>query len=170
MVFAEYKLRVTVWSLLDPSNQTKYVRFPKASEKGWCFRADGKYWCYTERLEGKDHLSIVDTRSWTLVKQFPIPTTDVADIAWSSDGNHILAWDDPIYWKFVVCTPDGRVLATYTPSLNIETMPAIINDESIDPTQDEKVYAQQGGLGIRTCTWHPSGQLAAIGGYDQTVT
>ncbi|KAI9356321.1 hypothetical protein DFJ73DRAFT_823870 [Zopfochytrium polystomum] len=136
--FSEFQLRITVWSLVD--KDAAYIQYPKFSNRGYCFRPDGRYFALAERREGKDTLSIFDCDDWTILKHFPVETNDLEDLAWSPDGRFIAVWDSYLDYKILIYHPDGRRAAVYS--------------------------AYDHGLGIKTVAWSPSAQFLAVGSFD----
>jgi WD40 repeat protein len=98
----------------------------------------------TQRVECKDHISILDTDSWQAGAKFVADTSDLAGVAWSPDGQSIAAWDTVLTYKLLIYTREGQCLASYS--------------------------AYPEGLGIRSVCWAPSGQLLSVGSYDQVLT
>ncbi|KND00317.1 uncharacterized protein SPPG_04641 [Spizellomyces punctatus DAOM BR117] len=139
--FSDFQLRITVWSLT--SKEAYYIQYPKYSDKGYCFRQDGRYFALAERKDCKDYLSIYDCEDWTLLKRFALDTNDLEDIAWSPDGRFIAAWETMLDYKIHIYYPDGRLIKSYS--------------------------AYDTGLGIKTVRWSPSSQFLAIGSFDQKV-
>lgn len=78
---------------------------------------------------------------WSLVKQFPVALSDLEDMAWSPDCACLVAWDTCLTYKLMVYSPDGDLLTAYS--------------------------AYSDALGIKTVQWSPSGQMLAIGSFDQ---
>ncbi|KAJ3351053.1 WD repeat-containing protein wrap73 [Entophlyctis luteolus] len=66
LVFSDFQLRITVWSLV--TKDASYIQYPKYSNKGFCFRKDGRYFALSERKDCKDTVSIYDCDDWTLLK------------------------------------------------------------------------------------------------------
>ncbi|KAJ3005261.1 WD repeat-containing protein wrap73 [Thoreauomyces humboldtii] len=139
--FSDFQLRITIWSLV--TKEACYIQYPKYSDKGYCFRADGRYFALAERNDCKDFVSVYDVEDWSLLKRFPTDTTDLADIAWSPDGRYIAVWESILDYKILVYHPDGRLVASYS--------------------------AYDAGLGIKSVTWSPSSQFLAVGSYDQKI-
>lgn len=79
--------------------------------------------------------------NWQLAHQFQLSTADLEDIAWSPDCACLVAWDSCLTYKLLVCDIEGEVLVAYS--------------------------AYQNALGIKSVQWSPSGQLLAIGSFDQ---
>ncbi|KAI8617294.1 WD40-repeat-containing domain protein [Chytriomyces sp. MP71] len=138
LVFSDFQLRITVWSLV--TKDAAYIQFPKFKDKGYCFRKDGRYFALAERKECKDTVSIYDCEDWTLLKHFPVDTSDLEDIAWSPDGRFIAVWECLLEYKMLIYSPDGRLITSYS--------------------------AYEPGLGIKSAAWSPSSQFLAIGSYD----
>ncbi|KAI9014635.1 hypothetical protein BC832DRAFT_589137 [Gaertneriomyces semiglobifer] len=141
MSFSDFQLRLTIWSLV--TKEARYLQYPKYTNKGYCFRKDGRYFLLTERKDCKDYLSIYDCEDWTLLKRFQVETNDLEDVAWSPDGRFIAVWEPNLEYKVLIYHPDGRLAKSYS------------------------AYDQ--GLGIKSVTWSPSSQFLAIGSYDQKV-
>ncbi|KAI8904993.1 hypothetical protein EDD86DRAFT_212022 [Gorgonomyces haynaldii] len=138
--FSDFNLRITVWSLL--TKEAHYIQFPKHSDRGYQFRSDNKYFAVLERNE-TDFVSIYETEDWTLVKRFPLQTQDVDNLEWSPDGRFICVWEPLTKFKVFVYYPDGRLVTCYEP------------------------YEHR--LGIKSLKWSPSGQILAIGSFDESV-
>ncbi|KAJ3322604.1 WD repeat-containing protein wrap73 [Blyttiomyces sp. JEL0837] len=139
--FSDFQLRITVWSLV--TKEAAYIQYPKFSNKGFCFRRDGRYFALSERKSGKDTISIYDCDDWTIMKHFPVETSDLDDISWSPDGRFLAVWDSFLEYKVIIYHPDGRKVASYS--------------------------AYDSGLGIKCVTWSPSAQFLAIGSFDEKV-
>ncbi|KAJ3057487.1 WD repeat-containing protein wrap73 [Rhizophlyctis rosea] len=89
--FSDFQLRITVWSLV--TSDAYYIQYPKYSDRGYCFRSDGRYFALAERRECKDYISVYDCEDWILLKRFAVETTDLDDISWSPDGRFIAVWE-----------------------------------------------------------------------------
>ncbi|KZP10515.1 WD repeat-containing protein 8 [Athelia psychrophila] len=143
LCFSEWGLRVTVWSLV--TGGATYIQFPIHPERGYAFRADGRYFILAERHKSKDTLGVYDTADgYKLARHFPLPTASLAHLALSPTGNHLAVWEGPLEYKLTILTLAGALLATFTPAP--------------DP-----------GFGVRAVAWHPSGALLAVGGWDDTI-
>ncbi|XP_071527988.1 WD repeat-containing protein WRAP73-like isoform X2 [Panulirus ornatus] len=138
---AEFCLRITVWSLINKS--VSYIKHPKNIALGLQFSPDHDYLAVAERRECKDYLSLLETKSWQLVKHFEVATRDLAGVQWSSDGSVLAIWESPLEYKIHIYSLSGHCLVTYS--------------------------AYQWSLGIKGIAWSPSGQFLAIGSYDQKV-
>lgn len=66
-----------------------------------------------------------------------------SDLAWSPDGTAIAVWDSPLEHRVCLHAPDGALLGEYS--------------------------AYSGALGIKCVRWAPSGQLLAVGSYDERL-
>ncbi|KAJ3070321.1 WD repeat-containing protein wrap73 [Podochytrium sp. JEL0797] len=142
LVFSEFNLRITVWSLID--KEAVYIQYPKHENKGYAFRSDSRYFACAEQRKGaKDYVAIYDCDNWSLVKDFPVDTSDLEDLAWSPDGRFIAVWDSVLEYKMLIYSPDGRQVASYTTG--------------------------EPGLGIKSVCWSPSGQFLAIGSFDEKL-
>lgn len=125
------------------TKDAKYIQYPKYTDRAFCFRSDGKYFCLAERMESKEYLSIFECSDWTLSKRFPVETNDLTDLCWSPDGRFIAVWESFLDYKVFLYRPDGRIAGSYS--------------------------AYDNGLGIKRVTWSPSGQFLAVGSFDEKV-
>lgn len=83
-----------------------------------------------------------DCSTWAPVAQFGVATHDLADLAWSPDGSCLAVWDSPAHsFTVAIYSPEGECLATHQP------------------------YSH--ALGVKCLAWSPSGQLLAVGSFDQ---
>ncbi|KAJ3734718.1 WD repeat-containing protein 8 [Lentinula guzmanii] len=143
LCFSDWGLRVTIWSLV--TGAASYIQFPLYPDKGFDFRADGRYFVLAERHKSKDTLGIYDaSESYKLVRHFPLPTSSLSSFALSPTGNHIAVWEGPLEYKLHILTLAGNRLASFSP-------------------EPEPV------LGIREVAWHPTGMFLAVAGWDDKV-
>ncbi|XP_018027925.1 WD repeat-containing protein WRAP73 [Hyalella azteca] len=76
-----FYVRSTIWSLLNQS--IAIIKNPKECNPSFQFSCDGSYLAAAERIECKDYLTILETRTWNTVKQqFPVSCSDMAGLAW----------------------------------------------------------------------------------------
>ena len=99
--------------------------------------------CLAERRDGKDHVSVFNLSSWAMLSHFPIATEDLSAIQFSPDCSHLCVLDSSIFCRLAVYSVDGRCLAEMSP------------------------YSH--ALGLRCMDWSDSGQLLAVGAYDQKI-
>ncbi|KIY70948.1 WD40 repeat-like protein [Cylindrobasidium torrendii FP15055 ss-10] len=143
LCFSEWGLRVTIWSLV--SGKATYIQFPVHPDRGYAFRADGRYFLLAERHKSKDTLGIYDAHhEYQLVRQFPLPTASLASLSLSPTGANLAIWEGILEYKLHVLTPTGTHLKTFTPE-------------------------PEPGLGIRTVCWHPTGSFLLVGGWDDRI-
>ena len=96
-----------------------------------------------QRSDCKDVLAVYDCATWQPRAQCVLPTADLADLAWSPDGACIAAWESALYGhQLCVLTPEGDCLTAFS------------------------AYKDH-LLGIKAVSWSPSGQLLALGDYEQ---
>ncbi|KAK7034731.1 hypothetical protein VNI00_012138 [Paramarasmius palmivorus] len=162
LCFSEWGLRVTIWSLVTGSST--YIQYPVHPDKGYTFRADGRYFVLAERHKSKDTLGLYDAaESYKLVRHFPLPTSSLASFSLSPTGNHLAVWEGILevspwllafkslhsinlspQYKLHIITLAGKLLASFTPDP--------------EPT-----------LGIREVAWHPTGVFLAVAGWDDRI-
>ncbi len=99
---------------------------------------------WLQRHDCKDLVTIYSTKTWKPEVAIAVPTSDLADLAWSPDNCCLLVWDSALTYKALVYASDGDLLASY--------------------------QAYSDALGIRSTCWSPSGQMLAIGSFDQVVS
>lgn len=143
LLTADFNVRLSVWSLVDQS--CTYLRGPKHALAGLAFSPDGRLLAVAHRSDCKDSLAIYDCATWQPRAQFPTATADLADLAWSPDGTCLAVWESALYGhQLAVYTPEGECLVSYS--------------------------GYQELLGIKAVAWSPSGQLLAMGDYEQGAT
>ncbi|KAL9715926.1 hypothetical protein Ac2012v2_000370 [Leucoagaricus gongylophorus] len=143
MCFSEWGLRVTLWSLVTAS--ATYIQFPIHPDRGYAFRADGRYFILGERHKSKDTLGIYDAvDSFKLIRHFPLPTSSLSSFSVSPTGNHIAVWEGPLEFKLHVLTLAGDLLVTFTPEP--------------DPI-----------FGVRSVAWHPNGMFLIAASWDDRM-
>ncbi|KAG6851214.1 hypothetical protein H0H93_015224 [Arthromyces matolae] len=143
LCFSDWGLRVTIWSLVTGS--ATYIQFPVHTDRGYAFRADGRYFILAERHKSRDTLGVYDAAdSYKLVNHFPLPTSSLASLSLSPVGDYLAVWEGPTEYKLYIMNLAGSTIATFSPDR--------------DP-----------GLGIRCVAWHPSGSFLSIGGWDDKV-
>ncbi|ETW87360.1 hypothetical protein HETIRDRAFT_307340 [Heterobasidion irregulare TC 32-1] len=141
--FSEWALRVSVWSLV--SGHASYIQYPLHPDRGYTFRADGRYFVLAERHRSKDTLGVYDASdAYKLARHYPLPTSSMSSMSLSPTGNHLAIWEGPLEYKLYILSLAGDLLGTFTPDS--------------DP-----------GFGIRTVAWHPSGMFLAVGGWDDKI-
>jgi len=144
LTVADFHLRITVWSLTDKS--VSYMKYPKSIEKCYIFTNDGKYMLLAERRDCKDYCSIFSCGSWELLKHFELATEDLEGVLWSPNGTTFAAWESPLEYKVLVYNVEGQCLSKF------------------EPNKFENVM-----LGVKCVNWSSSGQILAIGSYDQKI-
>ncbi|CAH8604652.1 unnamed protein product [Dicrocoelium dendriticum] len=139
----EFYIRINVWSLSEVS--VCYLKHAKACSGNFAFSPGGRYLALLERRSFHDYLSIFDCRAdWNLLRNFQLDTHDSDGLLWSPDGRYLVIWDGCLHYRAAVYTLDGRHLHTFS---------------AYEPGRDF--------LGIKSVCWSPTGQLLAIGSYDQ---
>ncbi|CAL8072936.1 unnamed protein product [Calicophoron daubneyi] len=139
----EFYLRITVWSLSEVS--ISYLKYPKACPNNLAFSPSGRYLGLLERRNFRDHLSLFDCHAeWNLVRNIQLDTIDAVGLLWSPDERYLVFWDECLRYRATIYSVDGQHLCTYV---------------AYDPSQDL--------LGVKSVCWSPTGQLLAIGSYDQ---
>ncbi|KAJ2059554.1 hypothetical protein GGI17_004322 [Coemansia sp. S146] len=140
LTFSELDLRLSIWSI-ENADDRRFIQFPK-SRVPPVFHPEGDYMAVAQRHDYHDYIGIYNTGSWTMIREIAVETIDLAGLKWSPDGLHLVAWDLAGNFCAVVVNVGGIV---------------------------KRVYTEDVGLGVRSCEWAPSGQLMALGGYDQKI-
>ncbi|CCG84392.1 protein of unknown function [Taphrina deformans PYCC 5710] len=135
---------MTVWEI--ESQVGTIIPDPKFTQKGLSYRK-GERPSQAVLLQRTSHdlLSILDTSSssWSVIKTFPIATSDAQGVSWSADGKWLAVYDNMIDYRVLIYTPDGRLVRTFV--------------------------AYEIGLGVKCATWSPTSEFFAIGSYDNKV-
>ncbi|KAJ2017732.1 hypothetical protein H4S04_004351 [Coemansia sp. S16] len=139
LTFSELDLRLSIWSI-ENADDRRFIQFPK-SRVPPVFHPDGDYMAVAQRHDYHDYIGIYNTSSWSMVKEIAVDTIDLAGLKWSPDGLHLVAWDLAGNFSAVIVNVGGIVKRVYT----------------------------EDTLGVKSCEWAPSGQLLALGGYDQKI-
>ena len=79
--------------------------------------------------------------SWRPLAHVPLGTQDAAGLAWAPDSSCLVVWDTPLAYLVLVVGLDGSRLAAYS--------------------------AYSDALGLRAVAWAPSGNMLALGSYDE---
>lgn len=144
---ADFKIRLTIWSLADKSVQ--YIRAPKHSDRGLAFSKG--IMALAERVQDTDSVGLYDTaKPWTLLHRFSPDTFDLEDVRFSADGANLVVTDSPLRCKlsvfrlaFTKDSVSAQLLARFTP------------------------YPDNTQLGLRTLTASP--QYLAGGYFDNKL-
>jgi len=125
-----------------PIGQAQHALFAQ-QQCGAAFSPNRKWLFVVERQNLKDVVGVYDTRSWELIRQFPISTRDVQWCGWSPDSATIVCVDTCLSYNVCVYSLSGEQLASY--------------------------QAYDNALGVKSVTWSPSSLLLSIGSYDECV-
>ncbi|EGO05153.1 hypothetical protein SERLA73DRAFT_118703 [Serpula lacrymans var. lacrymans S7.3] len=143
LCFSEWGLRVTVWSLTTAS--ANYLQFPLHPDRAYAFRSDARYFILAERHKSKDTLGVYDTaNAYNLVRHFPLPTSNLANLALSPTGDHLAVWEGILQYKLYILSLAGDIRASFSPH-------------------------PEPAFGIRSAAWHPNGLFLAVGGWDDKI-
>jgi len=96
-----------------------------------------------ERHDCKDVLNIYYCGDWKLVNSIPFESFDVIEIKWDFNDSHIVAWENPINYRFFAICPYKRVILRYQPY----------------------EYA----LGIKSVEYSNQSLFVAIGSFDEKI-
>ena len=94
-----------------------------------------------QRHDCKDFLSLFAAKDWQPLAHVALPTQDAAGLAFSPDGTCFAVWDSALEFQVLVYGLDGSCLASHR--------------------------AHTDGLGIKSVAWSSTGQLLAVGTYEQ---
>ena len=144
---AQFHLRITVWSLT--SKNVSYIKYPKKiSPKSYVFSPLNSYMALVERRnDSTDHISIFDySSSWSMIAHFqPAEVEDLQGIEWSPIADVLCLWENSYEYKIGFYTLDGQLLNLYKPE------------------------GDRLSLGIRCARWSPTGQVIAVGDYEERI-
>jgi WD40 repeat protein len=138
---AEFQLHMTVWSLLDGT--AIQLPAPKHPTSISFSPGSGAFAAVLHRCQSRDVVMLYDSETWKRVSNFEPETRDASDISWSTDGTALLITDCAIDYNMVIYRPDGVRLSKYV--------------------------AYKNALGIKSTSWSPSGELLAVGSFDESV-
>lgn len=106
LTVSEFRLRLTVWSVIDQSAQ--YISCPKQDSTGIDFSTDGKLMAVaikgdsaTASLTDKAVSDVIGLfrvsvdQKWECLFRFSAETTDLFDLKFARDNEHLIAWDGP---------------------------------------------------------------------------
>ncbi|CAF0741516.1 unnamed protein product [Didymodactylos carnosus] len=151
---SQFHLRITVWSLTSKS--VSYIKYPKKlnQQPSYVFSPNHQYMALVERRnDSSDHISIFDcTSNWSMVSHFQPDLEDLQGIVWSlnENGNSggcgtLCMWENSFEYKILFYALNGQLLNVYKPTTPSQT------------------------LGIRCVKWSPTGQILAVGSYNETI-
>lgn len=144
LTWADFNVRLTVWSLLDKSAMVQFSHPKAAGTQSVAFTADGRFMALAERRECKDYVHVVACDSWTSALRFSVDTQDLAALQFAPSGLQIAVWDTPLAgYKVLAYTLDGRLAGKFSP--------------------------YEAGLGVKTARWSPSGHVLAVGSFDRSA-
>lgn len=138
------QLFLGIWNLAK--GELKYIYHIKYSEKCIESSPDEKYIAVARenRNSGKDCISIYHSASFIQLQDIEVDTADLQNFKWSPDSTYLAIWDNCLYHRLLVYRSDGVKCMDYS--------------------------GYEFGLGIKTVSWSPDGQLLALGNFDQTVS
>ncbi len=187
ILVADFQIRMTIWSLVNRT--CLHINGPKFSDRGFAFSPDGSLMALLEvrhllrtfssrqhvslhcrpetgwhggrcaatskagetekspsvlraqRHDCKDFMSLFAAKGWQPLAHVALPTQDAAGLAFSPDGTCFAVWDSALEFQVLVYGLDGSCLASHR--------------------------AHTDGLGIKSVAWSTTGQLLAVGSYEQ---
>jgi len=143
LVFSDYQLKVTVWSLR--TGKQLEIPNPKFVSKGYGHRPCTSHFALLTRPLNNDVVTIRCHTSYKQVATFNLPTIDAQGLKWSPCGRWMAIWDSPaLGYKVLIYTADGHLFRTF-----------------------EKPCE---GLGVKTVEWSPGSEFLAVGSYDGRIS
>ncbi|KAK0539585.1 hypothetical protein OC835_001071 [Tilletia horrida] len=197
LAFSMHQLRLTAYDLANEQitvfENPKRAKILRSIKKPGVFavletnnEADQisiyRYQPYSGLRPSKDEPS-----GWLIDHSFAIATNDASEVVWSPDGNHFVIAESILEYKVMVYTSSGTLRVTLA-SEGLERPQVVVTHPSLQGSQgsrssaiknrtakgkgkdtSEEMAVATGGLGVRCITWHPSGQMLAVGGYDEKI-
>ena len=147
MVFYDFGVKVTIWSLL--TSRGVEIRDPKPSSKCHAYRPATKHLAILVRESAHDNLLLLAPCTYEVLVNVELPTVDAQGLIWSPDSQWLAIWDNASAgYRLFVYTADGNLFKTYTGGQTTDNV----------------------GLGIKSVTWSPKGDHLAIGDYEDRIT
>jgi hypothetical protein len=78
-----------------------------------------------EKHDCKDTIGIYFCGDWKLVNSIQIDSFDIVEMKWDLNDSHIIAWENPINYRFYAICPFKGVILRYQPydyALGIKTV------------------------------------------------
>jgi len=137
----EFNVKISFWSLTNKS--VSYIRNPKVLGRCVHYNKDASYGLVVERQGCRDLVNVLTTDDWSLVHQFELDTDDVGGVLWSPSNNSFVIWDSPLAYRLQVYSIDGRCELDFS--------------------------AYQHQLGVKKVVFSESGELLAVGSFDNKI-
>lgn len=146
MVFTDFGVKATIWSLL--TSRGVEIRDPKPSSKCHAYRPTTRHLAILVRESAHDNLLLLAPSTYEVLENVEIPTVDAQGLNWSPDSQWLAIWDNASAgYKLYIYTADGNLFKTYA------------GEQTTDNV----------GLGIKNVTWSPRGDHIAIGDYEDRI-
>ena len=127
------------------------------------------------RQAARDNLVILAAPSprhgplWRTEEQFALHTNDAVEVAWSPNSRHLAVREGMLEYKVQIYSALGHLQASFQVDCNPTDVHSQLTSLYSSVKLEGNARLAGGGLGIRTMRWHPSGELLALGGYDEVV-
>ncbi|KAF8419321.1 hypothetical protein EV426DRAFT_291421 [Tirmania nivea] len=140
IVFADYQLKITVWSLVN----SKHIEIPNpkfSTNVGYGYRPCTSHFALLCRQSTHDVITVHNHTNYRLASTWTLPTLDAQGLKWAPCGRWIAVWESAaLGYKVLIYTSDGHLYRTYD--------------------------RQCEGLGVKSVEWSPNSDFLTIGSYD----
>lgn len=146
LIFSDFGLKVTLLTI--STRRGIELKAPKQTTPCYGYRPRSGHLALLTRPSLHDVLLYLNPDGSGPVVPMEMPTVDAQGILWSPDGQWLALWDAASAgYKVLILTADGHLYKTYNGGQDADSL----------------------SLGAKTLKWSPSGEILAIGDFDNRV-
>ena len=146
LMFSDFGLKVILLTI--STRRGVEIKAPKQTIACYGYRPRTGHLALLTRPSRHDVLLYLQPDSSGPLVPVELATIDAQGILWSPDGQWLVLWDTASAgYKVLILTADGHLYKTYYGGQDANTL----------------------GLGVKTLKWSPSGEILAIGDFDNRV-